>query len=250
MYQRIAANRSHSSNSHLPQHALLPYYHSRKHLETLLDWPLTLRYSEAMSDRPTDLSPPPFARRLFHLAATSAVPLVAFVLPEPLYTHALGIVVLAAVALETLRLRHPASNRLFLRVFSPVLKRSEKSKVTGATHFAVAAYFCFLLFGHAAAIPALLFHVVGDPAAALIDRRAPGPRLQGRSPIRMAAYVATGMVVWAVICSLHLGEWSLAVFAALVAAALVELLPSPVDDNLAAPLIGGLALYLLASYPL
>ena len=203
-----------------------------------------------MSDRPTDLSPPLFTRRLFHLTATSAVPLAAFfVLPDPLYTHAPGIVALAAVTLETLRLTHPASNRLFLSVFSPVLKRSEKSKVTGATHFAVAAYFCFLLFGHTAAIPALLFHAVGDPAAALIDRRAPGPRLQGRSPIRMAAYVATGMVVWAVICSLHLGEWSLAVFAALVAAALVELLPSPVDDNLAAPLIG-LALYLLASYPL
>ena len=131
---------------------------------------------------------------MFHLAATASVPLLALVIPERFYSRTLGAVVFVALVLETLRLNHPGSNRLFIRVFSSVLKDTEKAAFTGATYFVVAAVFSFFLFGKDVALPVLLFHAVGDPDTALVADHTRGPRLWGMSPMRPVAYVPTGLV--------------------------------------------------------
>ena len=71
--------------------------------------------------------------------------------------------VILAVALETARQPHRAANHLFLKTFSPVLKQTEDSEVTGASHFVIAAFFTFYFFGEDGAIPVLLFQAVGTP---------------------------------------------------------------------------------------
>ena len=49
---------------------------------------------------------------------------------------------------------------------------------------------------------------------------------------------------------MHPGAWSLAVPGALASAALVEMFPAPVEDNLTSPLVSGLVLNLLMFYSL
>ena len=78
----------------------------------------------------------------------------------------------------------------------------------------------------------MFFLSLGDPAAAIVGRRMPGPRLLGKSPGGTAAFAAVGAAVagarwWA---SEPLSITG-ALWAGAVIAALVELAGIPPDDN-------------------
>ncbi len=154
-----------------------------------------------------------------------------------------------ALALDLLRFRVGWLNRQFLRWLAPLLKHDEGHRFTGATYLVVAGLFSFLFFGAEVAVPAMLFLSLGDPAAALVGRRMPGPRLLGKSPGGTAAFLAvsaavvTVLVVSGAIEDHHWGLWGLWVGA--LVAGLVELAPAPPDDNLAVPLVSGAAMHFL-----
>ena len=160
-------------------------------------------------------------------------------MPEPAYMVLLGGGALLALALEEGRRRTRWLNRVFMAMFGPILKPAEATEISGATWFLIAAFFAFYFYGPAIAVPALLFVAVGDPMAALVGMRAPGPRLWGKSPVGTLAFVGAGMAVWAILTALGFGGWSAAVIVGVVVAAVVELLPIPLDDNLTVPLLAG-----------
>ncbi len=190
------------------------------------------------------MTPPPLGRRIFHLIAASAVTLLSLPMPQHSYMLLIGGGALVALAIEASRLRAPPFNRVFLAIFAPILKPSEVSEVSGATWYLVSAFFAFYFFGPHVAVPVLLFVAVGDPAAALVGARLPGPRFWGKSPGGSVAFVLAALAAWAVISALGYGHWSLAVVIAAFVAAAVELAPIPIDDNLTVPLIGGAAMTL------
>ena len=112
----------------------------------------------------------------------------------------------------------------------------------------VAALIAFLAFDQSVAVLALLFLALGDPTAALVGSRMPGPRLLGKSPGGTAAFAGVSMLV---VLGLSLTggvdyHWSMLVGGLL--AALVELPPLPVDDNLTIPLASGAVMQLLGGY--
>lgn len=178
-------------------------------------------------------------RRIFHLLAATGTTLLALLVPEPAYLTLLGGGALLALALEEGRRRTQWLNRIFMALFGPILKPAEATEISGATWFLIAAFFAFYFYGAAIAVPALLFVAVGDPTAALIGRRAPGPRLWGKSPVGTLAFIVAGLAVWALLTALGFGGWSAAVIAGVIVAAVVELLPIPLDDNLTVPLVAG-----------
>ena len=189
---------------------------------------------------PPDPPPaPPVGRRIFHLLGASATTLLSLAIPEHPYMLLIGAGALFALAMEASRFRVGPLNRLFMLVFSRILKDSEVSEISGATWFLIAAFFTFFFYGPEVALPCLLFVAVGDPAAALIGSRLPGPRYWGKSPGGIIAFVAVALAAWAIVCATGFGSWSLAVVIAAVVASLVEFVPAPVDDNLYVPLIGG-----------
>lgn len=189
------------------------------------------------SSRPP--SPVPVARRVFHLVAASTTTLLSFALPEHAYLLLVGSGALLGLVVDSSRPRFNRINRLFVSVLQPILKPTESSEITGATWFLVAAFFAFFFYGPAIAVPVLMFVAVGDPAAALIGSRTPGPRWWNKSPAGPAAFVAASLGVWAFLAAVGLGSWSWAVVIAAVTAALVEFAPFPTDDNLSVPLIAG-----------
>lgn len=186
-------------------------------------------------------------RRIFHLVAASCTTLLSLAIPQHPYMFLIGSGALLALAVEASRLRSPRLNALYMAVFGPILKQSESAEITGATWFLIAAFFTFFFYGPEIALPVLLFVAIGDPAAALVGTRFPGPRFWGKSPSGGFAFVAAALAVWAIICALGYGQWSLAVIVAAVVAALVELAPLPVDDNLTVPLLAGAAMTLAMS---
>lgn len=184
-------------------------------------------------------SGPPWPRRLFHAAVGTAIPVTAYFLPDLLPTVIIGILAASSLALDLVRFRVPWLNRLFLYWLSLLIKKEEEARITGATYLLIAAFVSFLVFDKEIAIAVLLFLSLGDPAAALIGRPIPGPRILGKSPVGTVAFVGVSLMVIAVLASTGVLEFQWVLVAAAVVAGLVELAPLPLDDNLTVPLVSG-----------
>ena len=189
--------------------------------------------------QPAGSSPIPVGRRVFHLVAASATTLLALVMPEPAYMTLIGGGALLSLAVDVGRQRAGFVNRAYLGIFGPILKPAEAADITGATYLLIAIFFAFYFFGMDVALPVLMFVAVGDPAAALIGSRCPGPRIWGKSPLGIIAFAAASLAVWAILAAAGFGAWSWAVVITACFAAAVEFAPIPLDDNLTVPLIAG-----------
>lgn len=178
-------------------------------------------------------------RRLFHMAGASAFPVLALFLDEGLFLTLLLVVTWVFVLGDLTRLRVRRLNSLFHRLFHPLLRQVEVSRVTGASYVLLGTLGAFVLFPQDVAILAVLFTALGDPVAAMVGTRCPGRRLSGKSPWGTAAMIAVGLGVAAVLHTIGaIGfRWPVAVGA--VASGVTELLPLPLDDNLRVPLVAG-----------
>jgi len=141
--------------------------------------------------------------------------------------------------MDLIRFRTPWFNRLFLQWLSFLLKTEEEARFTGATYLLIAAFISFLVFDKEIAVAVLLFLSLGDPAAALVGRPVPGPRILGKSPVGTVAFVGASMLVVAALVTAGVFEFHWALVVAAVVAGLTELAPLPLDDNLTVPLISG-----------
>ena len=157
----------------------------------------------------------------------------------------MGILALISLGLDLMRFRIAGLNQLFLRWLAPLLKHDEDRKITGASYMLAAALIAFLVFDRQVAVLALFFLALGDPAAALVGSRMPGPRLLGKSPGGTAAFGAVSMLVVLALSLTGVIDYHWGMLVGVVVAALVELAPLPVDDNLTIPLASGAAMQLL-----
>ncbi len=188
-------------------------------------------------------APPRIWRRLFHLIAGSSIPIAAILSPEREFLIALTVLTAGAVLLDLSRFGIGPLNRLYMRWMAPLLKSEEKARMTGATHMLVAATLVFWLLGTDVGIPVMFFLSLGDPAAAIIGSRLPGPRLAGKSPGGTLAFAATGAAIAGLLVATGAVAHHWALWPGAAIAALVELAGLPPDDNLTIPLIAGTAMW-------
>lgn len=150
-----------------------------------------------------------------------------------------------ALLVEGARFKIPKLNRLLLVRLRPLLKETEDRKITGATYIALSALVAFLLFDKPVAITAMFFLSVGDPIAALVGRRLRGPRLLGKSPGGTLAFFAVAIAVAGVLSAGGVVSFGWALVAGAAVAAIVELVPLVLDDNVTIPLVSGAAMSLM-----
>ena len=187
--------------------------------------------------------PPKIWRRLFHVFAGSTIPVAGIFSPETGFLIVLSILAAGALALDLGRFRIGLVNRLYLRCMAPLLKSDEASHITGATYMLIAGAIVFWLFGKDVGVPVMLFLSLGDPVAAIVGQRMPGPRVLGKSPGGTAAFAAVSAAVAAILVATGSVDNHWALWPAAGIAALVELAGIPPDDNLAIPLIAGTAMW-------
>jgi dolichol kinase len=162
------------------------------------------------------------------------------------WTLLLVTLTVAALAIDVLRLQERRVRRLFRDFFGGMLRDHEESGLLGSTYLLLAALLAVDLFPRPVAAAALGFTVLGDGFAAIVGRA------WGRKPVfRKTAEGAAGgllaCLAWAAFLAGtgHL-PWGVAVAGAVVAS-LAELLPIPLDDNLAMTLFAGYTMRLLWS---
>ena len=195
--------------------------------------------------RAAQSAPPPVWRRLFHVVAGSSIPLTGIFLSETAMIWALSFLGAGGLALDLARFRVEWLNRLFTRWMAPLLKQDEAAHITGATYMLVAALVVYVLYGKEVAIPVMFFLSLGDPAAALVGRRMPGPRIRGKSPLGTAAFIGVGAGAAAVLIAANGIDHHWAIWVGAAVAGTVELASVPPDDNLAVPIIAGTAMHFL-----
>ena len=190
-------------------------------------------------------APPQIGRRLFHVVAGSCIPLAGIFLSETVMIWALAILAAQGLVLDLVRFRVGWLNALFMRLMAPLLKEDEAGHITGATYMLIAAVIVFVLYEKEVGIPVMFFLSLGDPAAAMMGRRMPGPRILGKSPGGTAAFIGVGATAVAVLLATDGIGHHWALWVGVTVAGLVELASIPPDDNLAIPLLAGTAMFLL-----
>jgi dolichol kinase len=182
-------------------------------------------------------------RKAIHVG-TIVAPLLVWILPGQVATPLLVTAVAVALALEWARAEVRWVRRLFLTRTRRLLRPHERRSVSGATWLAVGYLLAYLLFPLPIAVAAMLYGGLADAAAGLVGRRWGRWRVAwGKSAEGAIASFATCLLIGLAIPELG----PLAAMLGAAAAALVEFLPLPGDDNLRVTLLGGGALWLAAS---
>jgi dolichol kinase len=142
------------------------------------------------------------------------------------------------LAMDIVRLRHPATNALFSRLFRPLLLPRDLVGLNGTTYYTAGVLMAVLLFPQRVAVASVLFLILGDFAAGAVGRTwgrirpLPGGKsLEGAAACFLVCLAVGGPLV----------GWGPAAAGAL-AATVVEFVGLPVDDNLLIPPVSGAVL--------
>lgn len=202
----------------------------------------------ARDDDPFSWAKGKTGRHLYHLVGGSIPPLLGLILTRGWLLVFLGVVTAIFVTAELLRFLFPPINRWlisFFPQFSKAFKAEEAVKPIGTTFFLVGAFLTFLIFPRDVAVTALFFAAVGDAVAAMVGERFGRTKVGNKSIEGTLAFFVSALVVGTILLLAELRLNWIAVVGGALIAALVELVPIPINDNLTVPLISATVMVLV-----
>lgn len=180
-------------------------------------------------------------RRVFH--AVNGLALAAVLGPlgvaHPTGAAALAVILGLLLAVDAVRLARPRANVAFFRRFRWLASPRDERRPASSTWYVAGVLLALLVFPPEAALVGVLVLALADPAANLVGR------LWGRVAFGDGTVSGTAtFVLVGSLAALPVTTPGLALGAA-TAAALVERIPWPLDDNLTIPLAAGAAAWAL-----
>lgn len=154
-----------------------------------------------------------------------------------------GSVALAPLLLDLVRLLSRKTN-LFLFKTPLIFKQKEVHTFSSISLFLVAIFLSFLLFPKGIAILAVTFLIFGDPFAKIIGMGFGKLRIFKKTLEGSFAYFMMA-IVFGLVFLPFLNVDLLMLLVGALAAALAELIPWNIDDNISVALISGAAMYLM-----
>lgn len=133
---------------------------------------------------------------------------------------------------EILRINISIFKYLFQRFFGPIVRASENKKLTGATSVFISGFLTVLIFEKNIAIFAMLTLSLADATAALIGKKWGKRKLFDKTLEGSITFLIISIALAMLLPDL----FRLGAIVAAIVATLVELLPSPIDDNLMIPI--------------
>jgi len=176
-------------------------------------------------------------RRSFHLVVCLVLAILALAVSGDLFLWFLLALAVAHLLVDVIRLTWPAGNRLFIWLFGRLMRQQEATRLTGSIYVLVGSLLTLLLFNRDIAVAGLIFLGTGDAAAGMVGERWGRHKLLSKSLEGTAAFfiscLVVGLIFKYVALDISLGVLLLGA----LSAAIVELLPLPVNDNLTIPLL-------------
>jgi dolichol kinase len=181
-------------------------------------------------------------RKLIHFSCAVLPLIYQFFLSREQIVLFCSIITILFVIAEILRFRHGASGRLFLILFSKLLREKEKkAHITGATYLFISATVTFIIFKKEIAVPAVLVLTIADSFAAIVGK------FTGSVPFlaKTRAGSLTFFFISSVILFLFVPDLGFLVPVVAFLVTLIEALPIPVNDNILVSLSTGIILFFL-----
>jgi dolichol kinase len=186
-------------------------------------------------------------RKGIHLFSLS-IPTIYFFISQQLALCLLLPITVAFISVDMARYYFSPISRWFYRWFGWLLRRHEsdanRKRLNGASNVLISASLCVLLFPKVIAINAFTILIISDTTSALIGRRFGKHRFLSKSLEGSIAFFISAVVV-VLIAPKMIGspaEYGIGIIAAVIGA-VVEALPSWIDDNLSIPLVVGFSLW-------
>ena len=155
---------------------------------------------------------------------------------------------LIVLGVDILRLRIPAVNWFIITKFGSFIRKNEEHKLTGTAPYILGIGLSFYAYSPEIATAAVCFLAFGDVAATTIGERYGRTRIRDKSLEGTTAFIIAALTAGLMLSFLDIKLIpGVMVFGALVAAG-VEILPLPVNDNLAIPIVSGAAMELLMNW--
>jgi phytol kinase len=181
-------------------------------------------------------------RKLFHLYQIPVIfgyIVLKYYFAEGIAVFALAVVLMLIIELESLRLEWKVN------VIDPMglLRRHEKSQVTGSLYMIMSTIIVFSVFDFKIALVALLLTVFGDLASAIIGIKF--GRHKFRNNKTLEGLIA-GFVINIIVAGVFLWEYPLVALTMAVVASFVEITTSKLDDNLTVPLFSAFSGHIVA----
>jgi glycerol-3-phosphate acyltransferase PlsY len=188
---------------------------------------------------------PVLRRSLYHILGGLVIPIAALFLPKIVVQIFLGALTFSLLTVEITRLRVPTVNQWFFKIYKPLARTNEASRLTGTSYLIIASLISFLVFQRDIAVIALSFLAVGDAVAGIVGRWIGKRHLLGKTlEGDLACFfscTATGSIFYFAGSSLSFP--TIMIGAAI--ASVVEAIPLQVNDNLTIPLLSGAVMTLL-----
>jgi len=158
-----------------------------------------------------------------------------------------GVLVFAVLAVDITRLKVPAFNQFIQSRFSSFIRKNEANKLTGTAPYVLGIGLTLFLYRTDIATAAVCFLAFGDVAATTVGERWGKTKISGDKSLEGTvafAVIAAAAGLALPLVGIHLAPGL--VVAGALAAAGVELVPFPVNDNLVIPLVSGGTMELIA----
>jgi dolichol kinase len=192
-------------------------------------------------------------RRLFHVAnGTTVATAYALFFTHEQVIHVFGTIACVVYVLDRVRIAYPDTVERHVPWVNRLLVRAEERvREAAMTPYAIAVLLTILTVPKPAALIAIYTLAMADPAAAFVGIRLGRRRIaEHRTLEGSAAFCATTLVVAAVVLSRGTSGSGPAVAGAAVVIALVaalgEMVPLRIDDNLTIPLFVGFVAWIVA----
>lgn len=187
-------------------------------------------------------SDPHLARRIWHTTGVLGMFAVAYyVTPETAFRIALYVSG-TLVTLDAIRLRYPSLNHRLVRLFRPVLRESERHRLTGSTFMLIGVTLITYFFPKPVLLLTLLFFAFADPLAGYVGTRYGRDRLIGKKTLQgsLAAFGACFIltVIYCIAFQVMIDRLVIVSLLCGLIGAASELIPvANLDDNFVFPVL-------------
>jgi dolichol kinase len=143
------------------------------------------------------------------------------------------------LALDIIRLTIPSVNNFVVTRFSSFIRKNEAHKLTGTAPYILGIGLSLYAFSQPVATAAICYLAFGDVAATTIGERYGRTKIGNKSLEGTAAFVIASLAAGGFLVLIGSGTTPWVMVLGSLAAAGVELLTLPVNDNLMIPIVSG-----------